>query len=63
MGEDIPWEEETLAHWACTRERQLTAARAFRKRLDIEYQMVLPLHAAATGTTPLQVPAGTTPGV
>lgn len=63
VGEDIPWEEETLAYWACTRERQLTAARAFRNRLDIEYQMVLPLHAAATGTTPLQVPAGTTPGV
>ncbi|MCH7607932.1 MAG: hypothetical protein IIC94_05125 [Chloroflexi bacterium] len=63
VSEDIGWEEEALAYWACTRERQLTAARAFRNRLDIEYQMVLPLHAAASGTTPLQVPAGTKPGV
>ena len=26
----LPWEEEALAYWACTTERQLTAARAFR---------------------------------
>ena len=58
---DLPWEEETLAYWCCTRERQLTAARAFRNRLDIEYQLVHPLHAATSGTTPLQVPVGTTP--
>ncbi len=54
---DIPWEEEALAYWACTTERQLTAARAFRNRLDIEYQLVLPLYTAATGERwPLQVP-------
>lgn len=54
---DIPWEEEALAYWACTRERQLMAARAFRNRLDIEYQLVLPLHMAANGDrVPLQVP-------
>ena len=34
----IGWEEEGLAYWACTTERQLTAARAFRERLDIEDQ-------------------------
>jgi pyrroloquinoline quinone (PQQ) biosynthesis protein C len=54
---DIPWEEEALAYWACTTERQLTAARAWRNRLDIEYQLVLPLHMMAAGErTPLQVP-------
>jgi len=53
----IPWEEETLAYWACTKERQLTAARAFRNRLDIEYQLLLPVQiAATTGQLPLQVP-------
>jgi pyrroloquinoline-quinone synthase len=56
VGEDIPWEAECLSHWACTTERQLTAARAFRYRLDMDYQYVLPVHAAATGETPLQVP-------
>lgn len=54
---DIPWEEEALAYWACTTERQLTAARAFRTRLDIEYQLVLPLLVVATGERmPFQVP-------
>ena len=57
VTEDVPWEEECLATWACTTERQLTAARAFRYRLDIEYQYVVPLHeAAAQGKVPLQVP-------
>ena len=54
--EDIAWEEEALAEWCFTRERQLTAARAFRYRLDIEYQAHLPLHTAASGKLPLQVP-------
>jgi len=54
---DIAWEEEALEYWACTTERQLTAARAWRNRLDIEYELVLPLHMVATGErTPLQVP-------
>jgi pyrroloquinoline quinone (PQQ) biosynthesis protein C len=54
---DIPWEREKLSYWACTTERQLTAGRAFRNRLDIEYQLALPLHVAATGDRlPLQVP-------
>ena len=53
----LPWEEETLAHWACTKERQLTAARALRNRLDIEYQLLQPVHVAVTtGQLPLQVP-------
>lgn len=57
VEEDIPWEEECLSQWACTIERQLTAARAFRYRLDIEYQLVQPLHTAATSEQlPLQVP-------
>jgi len=57
VTEDLPWEEECLAEWACTIERQLTAARAFRYRLDIEYQYVQPLHGAMTGDRlPLQVP-------
>ncbi len=55
---DLPWESEVLSEWACTTERQLTAARAFRYRLDIDYQYVQPLHAAITGSEmPLQVPA------
>lgn len=55
--DDIPWEEETLAYWACTKERQLTAARAFRNRLDIEYQHLLPLQALAVEQrVPVQVP-------
>jgi pyrroloquinoline quinone (PQQ) biosynthesis protein C len=54
---DIPWEEACLAEWACTTERQLTAARAFRYRLDIEYQIVEPLRTASTGAPlPVQVP-------
>ena len=51
--EDLGWEEATLAEWACTTERQLTAARAFRYRLDIDYQYVQPVHAADNhGGTP-----------
>ncbi|MEX2599226.1 MAG: hypothetical protein WD533_06180 [Dehalococcoidia bacterium] len=57
VSEDIPWEADCLAEWACTTERQLTAARAFRYRLDIEYQYVQPLHnAMAKEKLPLQVP-------
>ncbi|NIO11258.1 MAG: hypothetical protein GTO40_25890, partial [Deltaproteobacteria bacterium] len=61
LNEDIathlPWEEKALAHWCCTKERQLTAARAFRKRLDIENQLLLAPHRAATSEKlPLQVP-------
>lgn len=54
----VPWEEEALAHWTCTTERQLTAARAFRERLDIENQLVVALDVAVTeGKLPYQVPA------
>jgi pyrroloquinoline quinone (PQQ) biosynthesis protein C len=57
VTEDIPWEADCLAEWACTTERQLTAARAFRYRLDIEYQYVSPLEVARTAEQlPLQVP-------
>jgi pyrroloquinoline-quinone synthase len=59
--EDIPshvaWEERALSYWTCTRERQLTAAKAFRKRLDIENQLLVSVHrAATTERLPLQVP-------
>lgn len=55
--EDIPWEEESLSHYACTIERQLTASRAFRYRLDIEYQYLVPLNQfVTTGNVPLQIP-------
>ena len=53
----IPWEEEGLVYWACTTERQLTAARAFRERLDIENQLLVAVEEARTGSrTPFQVP-------
>jgi pyrroloquinoline quinone (PQQ) biosynthesis protein C len=53
----IPWEEQALSYWCCTRERQLTAAKAFRKRLDIENQLLVSVHRAATSERmPLQVP-------
>jgi len=57
VTESIPWEAEALKEWACTTERQLTAARAFRNRLDIEHQLLLPLHHVASGErAPFQVP-------
>ena len=57
VSDDIPWEADCLAEWACTTERQLTAARAFRYRLDIEYQYVQPLYTALTeAKLPLQAP-------
>lgn len=37
-AKDIEWEEKALAYLCCTTERQHTAAKAFRERLDIEYQ-------------------------
>lgn len=57
VNSHIPWEEKALSDWCCTRERQLTAARAFRKRLDIENQLPVAADRAATsGQMPLQVP-------
>lgn len=54
----IPWEEEALSYWCCTTERQLTAARAFRERLDIEYQLLVAVDKARTeGRIEFQVPA------
>lgn len=53
----IPWERDTLAYWCCTRERQLTAGKAFRARLDVENHLLLRVHTAATSDKlPLQVP-------
>lgn len=53
------WQEEALSYWACTKERQLTAARAFRERLDIEDQVLTATHMAITGSRmPLQLPEG-----
>ena len=51
------WQEEALSYWCCTTERQLTAARAFRERLDIEGQIVFSVdQAVSTGRLPAQVP-------
>ena len=58
VSSHVSWEEEGLAYWACTTERQLTAARAFRERLDIEYQLLLALNVARTSERlPFQTPA------
>lgn len=57
ISSHIAWEEKALSYWCCTRERQLTAAKAFRKRLDIENQLLVAAHRAATSERmPLQVP-------
>lgn len=48
VASHIPWEEEALAYWACSTERQLTAARAFRERLDIEHQLLVGLDRQRT---------------
>jgi pyrroloquinoline-quinone synthase len=51
------WEEDALSYWCCTRERQLTAARAFRERLDIEDQMLVAVNQSiATGKMPALSP-------
>lgn len=52
----LKWESATLAHWACTTERQLTAARALRTRLDIESQLLIAIDHAAAGEWLFQVP-------
>ena len=53
----IPWEEKALSYWCCTRERQLTAARALRNRLDIENQLLIAVHKVITSEKmPPQVP-------
>lgn len=53
----IAWEKKALSYWCCTRERQLTAAKAFRKRLDIENQLLVGVHRAVTSKRMvLQVP-------
>jgi pyrroloquinoline quinone (PQQ) biosynthesis protein C len=54
----IGWEEEALAYWACTTERQLSAARAFRERLDIEDQLLVAVQEARIADRlPFQTPA------
>jgi pyrroloquinoline quinone (PQQ) biosynthesis protein C len=57
--ENIAWEQEVLDYWACTTERQLTAARAFRERLDIEAQSLVGLTEALAGRSPFKTPRGT----
>ncbi len=58
VASHIPWEEQALSYWACTTERQLTAARAFRERLDIEYQLLHGVEKARLeGRVEFQVPA------
>lgn len=59
-NENVVFESEALAYWACTTERQLTAARAFRERIDIEYQVLESLNEfITTGEVPFQIPPGT----
>jgi len=58
---DLRWERENLAYLACTTERQHTAARAFRERLDIEHQAALAVWLAreaekSGGRVPARVP-------
>jgi len=58
---DLRWEEQDLSYLCCTTERQHTAARAFRERLDIENQAVLAVWLAceaekSSGRVPTQVP-------
>lgn len=56
VASHIPWEKQALSYWCCIRERQLTAAKVFRKRLDIENQLLVAVHrAATTERMPLQV--------
>lgn len=58
VASHLQWEEEGLSYWACTTERQLTAARAFRERLDIEDQLFVALETARTADRlPFQTPA------
>jgi pyrroloquinoline quinone (PQQ) biosynthesis protein C len=57
--ENIPFEQETLAYWACSTERQLTSARAFRERIDIEYQALQSVNDVISGAdAPFQIPVG-----
>jgi len=51
VQEYTPWEEKTLSYWCCTKERQLTAAKAFRSRLDIENQLLVSSFRAVTSET------------
>jgi pyrroloquinoline quinone (PQQ) biosynthesis protein C len=52
----LAWESDTLVYWACTTERQLTASRALRTRLDIESQLLVAIDRAAAGEWLFQVP-------
>jgi pyrroloquinoline-quinone synthase len=56
--ENLVWEKEVLSYWTCTTERQLTAARAFRERLDIEAQCLVGLGELVGGGQPFQAPKG-----
>lgn len=57
--ENVSFEREALAYWACTTERQLTAARAFRERIDIENQIAESMaELIVTSEMPFQVPEG-----
>lgn len=58
--ENVLFEQETLGYWACTTERQLTAARAFRERIDIEHQLLTSVNdLIGSGELSFQIPAGT----
>ncbi|HUY05907.1 MAG TPA: hypothetical protein VMU99_01435 [Acidimicrobiales bacterium] len=58
--ENIHFESEALSYWACTTERQLTAARAFRERIDIEHQLLTSVNELIdSGELPFQIPVGT----
>jgi pyrroloquinoline quinone (PQQ) biosynthesis protein C len=58
---DVQWLERDLAYLCCTIERQHTAARAFRERLDIENQVVMAAWLAreaekSGGRVPARIP-------
>jgi pyrroloquinoline quinone (PQQ) biosynthesis protein C len=57
-AENIAWEKDVLPYWACSTERQLTAARAFRERLDIEGQCLIGVTEMANGGHPFKAPKG-----
>jgi pyrroloquinoline quinone (PQQ) biosynthesis protein C len=61
IEDDLWWEEDQLAYLCCTTERQHTAARAFRERLDIENQVAVGVWMAreaerGSGRVPTRVP-------
>ena len=58
VAEHLAWEKPALAYLCCSTERQHTAAKAFRERLDIENQLLVATEMMRTGAPiPAAVPA------